>query len=419
MCLQLVEVLGDDSVDLNDDSSSRLKQALQYLSIAILANNQQRKLSESSIELSSDPSFSSIPLPDDLQRILLNAFQTSMTPPLPNTHPAALKAALEVAKEITNAKDAKGKPAKSATAPVVITPPVFTGRDAIHLLATLTREVNPFHCDGFANDLALDVHLLLKKTFPIYNNQCSIPTPPSVDDQLSVPTNTVSTSWAFVMTPAHWFEVKSKLLSATPSQGDSSGQNSLKVDSKAMMDSTFGFYSHASVFFMLGDGKSTPAPVAAAPAKGAKVDPNAVAQSSTSTDPVLTKVVLYRGDVLRIEKTLRQIRQQLSALKPPTEIELTEHAKLFAQWSYAILMLLRHGYIPSEAMSEAVWNHNTYSFSDGIVKVTIDKVQFSVPFNVKFLTNLANVFTTQRDLLNIADVDLCIFVRYCLGHKTS
>jgi hypothetical protein len=401
---------------------------LQYLHLAIVASNQYRRLTQNTVDLSADPSFASVAMPEDLSRILTHVFTSSMSTPLPNMHPAALAAAAAAAASEPTGKDAKGKaPAKGAAAPPATGTPnyVFSGRDALYLLSSLSREILSFSCDGDANDLSYDVHLLLKKTYPVYVTQCCINTLPAKDANLSIPATTVSTLWKLVCTPDDWFDVKKG------GSQEKSENNSMKRESKATMDSTFGLYSHAAIFFILGDAK-VPAP-AAPPAKGAKVDPKAPPPANAagdSLDPVLTKVVLYRGDVLKVEKGIRLLREQFAAMESATAstagATLTGHAKYlplakeFGKLAYFILVMLRHGFIPHDAeVDVSNWTESNFSIVDGVAKVQMEKVNISLPWNNKVMTNLADIFTTQRDMLQLADLEVCTFVRYALGHKTG
>lgn len=429
ICIELVEVFGDDSIELGDDQSSRLKQALQYLNLAILANNQYRKITENTVDLSADPSFSNVSVSEELSRILINCFTSSMSTPLPNMHPAALAAVAASANEPTG-KDAKGKgPSKGAPVPTGGTPNyTFTGRDALYLLSSLSRDINAFNCDGDDNDLYFDVHLLLKKTFNVYDSQCCINSLPAKDGNILIPATTVSTLWKFVNTPSNWNETK-KANTNGISNGEGSDGNSVKRESKAMMDSNFGLYSHAAIFFLLGDAK-VPAPVAPPP-KGAKVDPNAAASATpgASTDPILTKVVLYRGDVYRVEKGMRVLRESFAAMEASTTTSgstLPNHpnyltsARQFGALVYHILAMLRHGFIPYDAEVEVMnWTESNFIIADGIMKIQMEKVNVSLPFNRKVMTNLADIFTTQRDMFQIPDLEVCTFIRYALGHKTG
>lgn len=409
MCLELVEVFGDKTFELGDDSTTRMKQAMQFLLMAITLNNQQRKIESGVVELSADPSFASAALSEDLSTLLNNAYLSSMTPALPSSDPAAEQAAKEAAEAA--GKNAKGKaPAKGAPTSSA-TPTALTGRDAMFLLSSLCRERNTLFVDNLANDLSYDLHLMLKKTFAVYDQQCCVKNPPALNDTPTVPASTVSTSWKSVATPADWKNVK---------QGSQDSSNSVNKDDGEGMDLVYGLYSHAAVFFLLGDATAAAA-AAAAPAKGGKPDPNAAAAPATSVNPILTKVVLYRSDVRKIEKGLRVLRQDFSLHEAagPSHPTYKGFAAQYASLVYGVYQLLHHGYIPSDLMTAEQWNDQTLSLADGGIKISIDKVSIALPFGHKVLTNLANIFTTQRDMLYVQDLEVCKFVRYSLGYSTQ
>lgn len=414
MCLEAAKVYSDMTVELEEDRAYRMKQAAQFLLTAIRLGTQQFKIRYGIIDLCADSSFNTTSMGDDLNQIVLNTFNSSMTPELPpDVDPNKPKDASETDKSA--AKGGKAPPAKTttnATSPRASS--VLTGRDALFLLSSILRETDNTWLDSPENSIAYDLHFLIRKTFSAYESQCCTKSIPVDADALVVPTGSISSLWEPVSTPPEWVAAKSDIVTG-------------KIFTA---DPHFGYYSHVVVYFLLGDSKlSAPAQaVTAPPAKGSKADPAAVNAdanklASNSVNPILTKVVLYRGYVVEVEKKLRVIRDVLTVFETSNAPKSNEYRKQvveeYATLIYGLYHLLKNGHIPNDLVNSSIWNDENLKVIDGSLKILLDKISLSVPLNVKSMEVLADVLCVERDVLLQVDNELCNYFRYTLGFPTS
>jgi hypothetical protein len=344
------------------------------MQFAITINQQKSKLLKFPLELvakeNSNLQMTLTAIPNGFQlnefnKILYNVFTSSLSPLLPfsDEHKAAEPSAEEQAALAAAAGGKGGKGGKAPAAPAkggkdaAATPggPLhpslipdginqqaadrqLTGRDGLSLLSLLMKEIFPsLEYQNYENYLLMDIHLLMKKNFSIYENSCcllklneiySISSANSINNSLMnviVPISSISTTWKVVATPKDWFltnpdprftpstgqshqnpsnkkkgksssssflfsvdrlmiEEKTSILD-DPAISNSSSSSSKKLPVQNWNDHSgntaiHGFYSHVALFFLLGDGVK-PQPAALVPATpsaaGKKPDPKAAA----------------------------------------------------------------------------------------------------------------------------------------------
>jgi hypothetical protein len=390
----LIEVYGNKDIEIDDmflDPSStfsvvsspnislRMRYSIQFIQFAILLNQQQLKLTKYPLDLvakeNSNLQMTLTSVPNGFQlnefsKILMNVFTSSLSPLLPFSEehkilnePSAEEQAAAAAAAGKGGKGGKAAaPAAKGVAPAAnlnLHPSLLpdgihqqaadrqlTGRDGLFLMSTLMREILPANeYLNYENYLIYDVHLLMKKNFPVYESNCcllklleilNISSASSITNTLNtltVPVSSVSTTWKSVATPSDWyfanadthFTQANSSSSATANElalkkknkhnskdsshefsvdrlsvelkgsslhnGDHSGEDHHKYPLQNWNDtsgnvSIYGFYSHVALFFLLGDALkvNNPAPAAAAAAGGKKPElkPAATTKGSES-----------------------------------------------------------------------------------------------------------------------------------------
>ncbi len=399
VCVQLVQAFGDQLLDLGEaENDSRLRSATTYLLAAVRTSNQLAAITGGAVVLSEDATFSSTPPSEELLALLLNATSSSSTAPKSAEQPPSAPPA----KSAPPTKAAKGSPA------VVVQGP--SGRDAVFLLSSSLRECDPLWTDGPEQHFCADLHSLLKKSYPLYSARCSFEKPPHPDLSSGVvPQATVSTLWAPENTPDGFAELQARA-------------------GNALDYSRVGLYSHIAVFFLLGDRKPLVAPAVVPAGKGAKVDPAAAAALSAgapSVEPVLTRVVLSRVDVVHVEKRLRSLRDRfIDADAKKFAKRLLRCHEDFGELAVQLVGLLRTGaVVASDSDSSASFTVTENSAAAGRFLLTLtvpagrqaaSVVQLAV--TEQLLQNLAAAFCPDRDLEALADNEVCGFIRTALGY---
>jgi hypothetical protein len=215
--------------------------------------------------------------------------------------------------------------------------------------------------------------------------------------------------------------------------------------------SQIGWYSHVAVFFLLGDRKTKVvvpvAPVVPIKGGGAKVDPNAIlAAPATSSDPVLTRVVLSRVDVTHLERRLRDIRTRfMDATVKKFPKMLYQCNEEFARTVCMLVGLLKSGVIVEAdlGIDEAVQRSRASTASDEqrysyqlaengavpggyllTVKLSGAKQSQSVSslqleVSEQLMHNLAGVLSADRDTDCLLDGEVCGLLRSSLGHHVQ
>ena len=420
LCTQLVDAFASQNLNLPDsDSHLRLKMAISYLHTSIRLVNMTYLL-DNPITLTNEDSFSVAPSAE-LQKILASFFFSSVT--AASTQPTL------AANTSAAAPPAKGKaPAKGAAA-AVAEPAAgsVNGRDAVLLLTSLLREVDPLWQEGSETDILADLHYLMKKHYPSYAAKCVLDKLPDASSPaVSIPVSSVFTFWTASSPPDGFAASLSQ-------KGNCQG-----VD----FYSNGGLFSHVTAFLLLGDKRdeaaiaaaaAAPAAAAAAapPAKGAAKGepPKPVAVAPVeSSQPVLTKVILPRVDVMDIERQLRVVRDKyLIVLPKSVTLEIQDCNEKFADLMTSLLWLLQNGtaFAPGsqsntpttlgmKAKSKIV-EKSASEFSLSISLPRSDK-SIVLPISEKFMLNLANVLNPNMAVDALIDNDVCQLLRLSLGY---
>ena len=408
ICVQLVESYGDNSIDFEEDSFTRLTIAVKYLVTAIKINNQSRLLSSNSVTLSNDDSFGTTP-PQDLLQIILTTFSSSSTIDFND----ASKVTSHNTSRPTTGKGgapkaaAKGMPAGNAG----VASASISGRDAILLFSSLQREVDHFWSDGFEQNISSDIHFYLKSAYPVYKSKCTLEKLPDVTEQITVPISAVSTLWNPIRQSENFIST-----SQTVNNG---------------LDYTInGAYTHMSVYFVLGDKASIPVvPIVVPTGKGnAKPDPNANVVV-TSKEPVLTKIVLPRTDLYFIEKKIRALRDKLlDAQSKKLNSLITNYNEESITLIVMFIDLLRTGIIVFDTSKyDGKLETNDYkvkiipdtsnnTFNLEIISNITSNV-VTIALNDKILLNISNTICPEMSMDFLIDNDLCSIIRMGLGYN--
>eukprot|EP01033_Poteriospumella_lacustris_P010310 gene10310-7326_t len=420
LCLEIVRYFGQAAVVLAVEeqgigqANDVLRQAAQYLLLAAQVTNQRAKLRQGVSELVESGAELNVVLSNELlAQWTTQCFTSSMAVPVPSPAEVAAAAAAAATAAAAAAPAAKGgkapAPAKGAAAAAPTTsvsggagPTTTTGRDAVALLVTTLREqaefddirvdatdVERWWDDAPSMWLSTDLHVLLQQTFPSsYGAACAVtnthlPTGPllplvAAQSALQGPSSVVSSTVAvtqaiaagavtavwdsLVATPADWVKMHSDIVTGK----------------WFTLDGEYGLYSHAAIYFLLGDHVAAPAvptaAVAAAPPAKGKAAPAAAAAAAAaaapalatdSKDPVLTRLVLYKGDVDRCERRLRQLAYDLQNPRDASAVTGDATARsqgqtftplpspsYFASLVWSLYVLLKQGFVGDERWAE-------------------------------------------------------------------
>jgi len=425
-CIQLVDCYGDRSLDWGEDGGKRMRMAVHFLLCAIKLNNMSATVTRDALRLASDRSFTAAatPVPEPIATMLSASTCSSAT--LPRTAAVA-----EVVVD-PKAKGGKGAPAAVATAPGP------DGRDAVFLLSSLLREGDALWLDSYERDDCIDMHLFLKKGYALYAAKCCLAEAPSLeqDAPLAVPLGTISSLWLPVKMPEDF-------------------------PRRAVPLQNVGLYSHVSTYLVLGAKNTAPvlsaaeeaaAAAAAAGAKGGKAAAPAVPAPTTPiADPVLTKLVLLRCDVVKVEKELRDIRGKLVDAEAKSRLKEVESAcaAVASKVLKMLIILLTNGFVDSDADQgdEEEKGGDTSSSSSSsspfsslptisVIENSTGKSTFSIYFDFPStqnpfsppakcelplaedtLAHLADVFSFDKDMLQVVDNDVCVLLRSALGYR--
>lgn len=404
ICIELVEVYGDHDLDLGEEiGPQRLKMAVIYLLTAIKVSNQHANLTKNSIGLASDPSFDANPS-EELKKLVINLSSSSATPDIDELRRNAVAEA-EAAAAAAKAPPAKGKPVKAAApmpgAGSTLAP---NGRDALYLFCALLRERDPLWTDTTEQQLCADLHSLLRAAYPLYNSKCCLAECPNPSGNIDVANSTVSTLYIPTKAP----EAFTAVLERQPNEFDYSKS---------------GLYSHVSVFFLLGDAVTPTATTLSA------------GDGANSKEPILTKLVLPKVDVVHIEKTLRNIRDTLlDAEKKSYTSVIKSCQRSFGDVLVLLLGLMKNGIITQEKSSAgdttAGGAEPAFQLTEGkaangaavcdlVISVGDARTPVMLRLTADLILHFAEVFCPDKDTELQKDNFVCAFIRAALGYKVS
>jgi hypothetical protein len=405
ICIELVEVYGDHDVDLGEElGPQRLKMAVVYLLAAIKVSNQKTVLTKNSIGLAADASFDSNPS-EELKSLVANLSSSSATPDVDEMRRLAAAEA-EAAAIAAKAPPAKGKakapPAGAAVGGSSLAP---SGRDALYLLCALLRERDPLWLNSPEQQLCADLHSLLRTSYPLYKTKCCLAECPNPNGPLDVANATVSTLWIPTKSP----DAFNAVLERQPNQFDYS---------------TAGLYTHVSVFYLLGDAVL---PTATTTAAG---------EAGNSKEPILTKLVLPRVDVVYIEKALRDIRDRLmDAEKKSYTTVIRACQDDFGDTLVLLLGLLKNGIITQEkpgsveaarvAELEKVYRVVESKSATGaaayelVLPVGDGNMSVALKVTADLILHFAEVLCVDKDAELLKNNYVSAFLRAALGFKVA
>lgn len=374
-CVQLVECYADRSLDWGETTELRLQMALQYLISAIKISNQLRIITNDSIGLSSDKAFS-VSVPEAITDIMVSSTSSSAT--------IAASAAPAFAVDPKAKALPKGASIPSAAGP--------DGRDSLFLLSAMLREGDFMWLDSFERDDAIDMHLLMKRSFPTYAAKCTLTSLPSIETPtaLQVAPQTVSSLYCPATMPRGFPE-------------------------DIIAGEYLGLYSHVASYFILGI-KNIPGP------------------GESPKTPQLTKIVLLKRDLKRVEKSLRDLRDSSSTHRAKGNAEaLIRCADMLALVLAELLMLLSQGFIDTPERAESKSNilaqlSDREREKDMTPRITVEdqsvKIYFPamsqeciLPMNEGFMGDLADLLSSEKDMESINNAAVCSLFRASLGYR--
>lgn len=400
VCVELVECYGNtrlqfDTSECEGDGLDRLKMACLYLICACRLQNQSRTVLRSPLSLCASKAggLTENVSSNYLTTILDSFVSTSCTPSYMTSQVVA----------------AGGSPktvVDSSAAPL-------TGRDAISLLSSTTRECDPLWLDGFERGVLTDVHHLLRTSYPtVFTPSCTLTSVPSADSvtPLSVLVGGMYSIWVTM----------NKEIPIVVSTGTTPGNSPQKaaLKSRNSSDNNRSMFNHFTGYFLLGVGDTSGAP--ASPGKGAA----AVPTNEISSAPFLTKVVLQRSQVVDIECSLRDLRTNLEKAL----INKSQGPGACAENLGRILVLIMELFGESSKHSNSHDNAKQIKYecvddpSGGAnmsVKVKIasdgeEDVVCSVPVDDECILMLANLFTSNMCVEGSVNTAVCSFLRMAL-----
>lgn len=389
--MQLVEILGNQDVQLKMDGSGRMKAAVTYLIAAIKLGVQNATIEHSILGLCGDGAFAAQPSPE-LSNILDAVSSSSVKTGVPSAGGGGVA--------VAGGGKGKGMPAAA-----VATATGLSGRDALLLLLTTARECDPLWGDGPDVDVVSDLHNLIKREFPPYAKNCTMMSIPDPNAELKVSVNSVSTLWSLLKTPS---------ITALP------------VDS-SYADS--GLFSHVAVYFLMGTITSlvTPDVSAAPPTKGKGAAVPAPTAEEVG-EPVLDKRVLYRPHLDMLEGRVRGLRYKWNdAINKKFYDVALQHVQQLGLTICLLIELLHNGFL---------------SVSQRNVEGDVDSIPLTSRFKIDQTTDnahilcvnlpssqecqltvadglferLANLFCFKLDCEFIVDRELCLLLRFAMGH---
>lgn len=410
-CIELVELYGDHELDLGEQvASSRLKIAVVYLLGAIKISNQYTMITKNSHGISSDNSFDTNPS-EELLHLVTNLSSSSATPDIDELRRKAIEEAS--APVLATGKGAKAPPKGKGGNTTTTSELVPNGRDALYLLSSLLREQDPLWLGSTEQVLCRDIHSLLRSSYPIYTSKCSLEQILDPNASIDVVQGSVSCLWI-------------------PHEMPNTFNNILEKQPNEMDYNKTGLYSHLSVFFLFGDALSN-------------LSPNT--STSKSNEPILTKIVLPRPDVVYIEKLLRNIRDRIIDAEMKGIISIVESSRYdFGKAVCTFIGLLKQGVIIDDKLNINIKKEvtdakdvansnekdsfevieskgtapNTTSY---ILNLSIysegkpSAIKTSMSINEQSILNLANICCFDRDTLLLKDNEICRLLRVALGYK--
>jgi hypothetical protein len=257
--------------------------------------------------------------------------------------------------------------------------------------------------------VAIDIHTLLKKTYAQYNSSCSLSFIPDPDSTPVVQSGSVNTLYTLVKTPSDFVHPSGVIREV-------------------------GLYSHVTAYYLLG----SKAPEVAIPdpaAKGKGAPPPPSSSSSATADPVLTKIAIYRPDLVKIEKALRDNRDSLlDGLSKKINNIVSKVGNDLCPLLLSLVGLLKNGLILEGAGSKKDSSNDddeiekfvdrcpetTTSLSEEngktIITMNIGGIACKLSVEEGTLARLADVVTFDKDCDSIIDNSILSFMRIVLGY---
>jgi len=394
ICIELVECYGNNRLqwsDETDDGESRLKMASLYLIAACKLRNQFSLIVKSPLKLCTSSNAAA------------GAGAGAMAEPLTSPQLSGIVAAYMTTATTASylnrreVRDVDASVAADAAPPAVAD--VATGRDAACLLSAVLRECDPYWQDGFAEDLCLDTHHLLRTQYPaVYGASCCLSAAalPTASSVLSVFVGGVYSQW--VSTNCIVPPGQGKNTKGTPKGSPS--KNLLRSNAN-VYDEKKAMYNWFTGYFLLGVSSN------AEPVAG-KGD----AQPESTGQPFLTKVVLRRKDVVDLEQQFRNLRTRLAAAVINTATPLTEAGDVFGSLLCRIITLVNEASATGcEAKYSLIEDPSNSSVSVDVVMNGPEPPPCKVPLSDSTLGLLSECFTNGVSVDGAIDTSVCTFLR--------
>ncbi|CAE7413237.1 unnamed protein product, partial [Symbiodinium microadriaticum] len=283
-CLQIVECYGNQLLYIDSDMGARLKSAVRYLITAAHIDNMKFDVERNVLNVLEKSNLSGAPCQEDLSALLAAMTSSSIFGSDPNSLPSNTNVAEATANAATG-KGAKGK--KGETAAPVAQGGNPTARDALLMLSSFAREVDPFWCDGNEYAMLFD---LVKKTTSCFGSFCSqyfLAALPTEDEEVKVTEGSVTSLWF------------------PSARNEESGRSCM--------------FPGATGYILLGGFKDGE-------------------DSYSTAEPFLTKVEVDRLQLARTELQFRRIGEQIQLL---SKVEAEKHHQASARVAEAMAVVLK------------------------------------------------------------------------------
>ena len=257
-CLQIVECYGNQSLYMDADMGSRLKNAVMFLITAARVDNMKFDVERNILGVLESTSLTNTSCQEDISALLLAVTSSSV---FGCDSDSLTSKAVNAAPAGAAAKGGKAKKGEAAAPVTKASSP--TARDALLMLSSFAREVDPFWCDGNEYAVLFDLTKKTSSSFDSFNSKYFLSTLPSTEEELVVTEGSVTSLWF------------------------PSARN-------AISDRT-SLFAGATGYFLLGGFKDS-------------------GDRYTSTEPFLTKVEVDRLELAKSELHFRRVGERIDLL---------------------------------------------------------------------------------------------------------
>lgn len=261
-CLQIIECYGNQSLYIDADMGHRLKCATKYLALAARIDNMKFDVERNVLKVVETSSLVGAPCQEDLA-VLLAAVTSS------SVYGGNKDSVLSKVEDSTGtaAVSAKGKAKKGEATPAVHhVGNVPAARDALLMLSSLSRELDPFWCDGNEYFVLFDLVKRSTANFDSFKSKYFLSSLPDAEGELVVTEGSITSLW----------------VPSAVSQSNESNRTCM--------------FPGATGYILLGGFKENEE------------------DGFTSSEPFLTKVEVNRLDLSNMELKFRRIGEKIESL---------------------------------------------------------------------------------------------------------